>query len=266
MRELEANLDFDVEGFSREIQGIFRTHQLARQTETAITSLSLQQAYEIQKRCIAARVARGESTVGWKIGCTSTAIQQQFGLAQPICGRILSPHTHDDGAKFRMSEFIDCAVEPEMVFQIGRDLSEDMDSEDLRTAIAGISAGIELHNYRFWYGKPSSQELIASNGIHAALVVGPRRELLPQTDLDLEQVSIFVNSVLAAAGTGVEIMGGPLTSLRWLVLHLAGRGLRVRAGDLVIPGSAVKLVPVAAGDKVEARFASIGSCTATFRK
>jgi 2-keto-4-pentenoate hydratase len=110
-----------------------------------------------------------------------------------------------------------------MGFHIRRDLTEDMDGEDLRNAIAAVSAGIELHNYRFWYGTPSSQELIASNGIHAALVVGPGRELSPETNLDREGIRILVNDLLAAAGTGVEIMGGPLSSLRWLVLHLATR-------------------------------------------
>src|SRR5215510_14009998 len=192
MQNSETNPNSDVDAFSREILGIFRNHQLVRHTTSAITSLSLQEAYEVQDRCIAARVTNGESTVGWKIGCTSKAIQQQFGLTQPICGRILRPHTHDDGAAFSLAEFIDCAVEPEMVFHIGSDLSEAMSIEDLKTRIAAVSAGVELHNYRFWYGKPSSQELIASNGIHAALVVAERHKLPPDTNLDLEEVKILV--------------------------------------------------------------------------
>src|SRR5262245_26664819 len=264
MQDFEVNPNSDVDAFSREILAIFRDHQLIRHTMSAITSLSLQEAYEVQDRCIAARVSNGESTVGWKIGCTSKAIQQQFGLSQPICGRILRPYTHDDGAAFSITQFVDCAVEPEMVFHVGGDLSEGMSTEDLRARITAVSAGVELHNYRFWYGKPSSQELIASNGIHAALVVAERHKLPPDTNLDLEKVKILVNGVLAAAGTGTEIMGGPLSSLRWLVRHLASRGLCVRAGDLVIPGSAVKLISVGAGDNVEARFTSIGSCTAKF--
>jgi 2-keto-4-pentenoate hydratase len=259
-----VNPNSDVDAFSREILGIFRNHRLVRHTGSAITSLSLQEAYEVQDRCIADRVSKGESTAGWKIGCTSKAIQQQFGLTQPICGRILSPHVYDDGAAFSMAEFVNCAVEPEMVFHIGSDLSEDMRVEDLRARIAAVSAGVELHNYRFWYGKASSQELIASNGIHAALVVAKRRKLPPDTNLDLEEVQILVNGGVAAVGKGAEIMGGPLNSLCWLVRDLASRGLRVRAGDLVIPGSPVKLVSVAPGDEVEARFASLGNCIVRF--
>jgi 2-keto-4-pentenoate hydratase len=266
MRELEASPDSEVDAFAREMLGIFRQHRLVRQTAARIDSLSLERAYDVQDRCIAARLAAGERVVGWKIGCTSRAIQQQFGLTQPICGRLLAPHIYPDGAEFSVGQFTDCAVEPEMVFHIGRDLSEGMDAVDLRRSIEAVSAGIELHNYRFWHGQPSSQELIASNGIHAGLVIAQQAGLSPETNLDLEETCLFVNDVLVVAGIGAEIMGGPLNSLRWLVLHLAKKGLRVQAGDLVIPGSAVKLVKVAAGEKVEVRFASVGSCRASFQR
>lgn len=264
MQRLKANLGSEIDAFSREMLEIFQQHQLTRQTAIDINTLSLEQAYQVQDHYIAARVSSGEHVIGWKIGCTSKAIQQQFGLAQPICGRLLRPHVYEDGSRFSVADFVDCAVEPEMVFHIGTDLSDDMDQAALRNSIAAITAGIELHNYRFWYGKPSSQELIASNGIHAALVVGQRRELSPHTNLALEEISILVNEAVAVAGTGAEIMGGPLNSLRWLVQHLAKRGQRVRAGDLVIPGSAVKLVNITAGDSVEATFASSGTCSVHF--
>jgi 2-keto-4-pentenoate hydratase len=264
MQGLETDRDSAVDAFCREMLGIFKEHQLVRQTALEITSLTLEEAYKVQDRYIAARVSAGENIIGWKIGCTSRAIQQQFGLTQPICGRLMKPHIYSDNAAFSTRAFVDCAVEPEMVFFVGRDLLASMDAGDLRKSVSAVSAGVELHNYRFWYGKPSSQELITSNGIHAGLVVGQPRALSDETDLDLEAMSVLINDVDVAAGMGAEIMEGPLNSLRWLVLHLAKRGLQVRRGDLVIPGSAVKLVRVAAGDKVEAKFVSIGSCRASF--
>ena len=119
--------------------GIFRQHRLIRQTAAKIDSLPLERAYEVQDSYIAARLSAGERVVGWKIGCTSRAIQEQFGLTQPICGRLLAPHIYTDGTEFAVGEFIDCAVEPEVVFHIGRDLSEDMGATDLRKSIdAGL--------------------------------------------------------------------------------------------------------------------------------
>ena len=43
--------------------------------------LSIGDAYEVQRRVIAARVARGEQVVGYKVGCTSTAIRRHSGHA-----------------------------------------------------------------------------------------------------------------------------------------------------------------------------------------
>ena len=157
MRQVEANLNREVDAFSREMLGIFQRHQLKRQTTIDINSLSLEQAYQVQDRYVAARLSLGERVVGWKVGCTSKAIREQFGLAQPICARLLKPHVHEDDADFLVSDFINCAVEPEMVFHIGTDLLATMDDVALMNSIVAVSPGIELHNYRFWYGKPSSQ-------------------------------------------------------------------------------------------------------------
>ena len=44
-----------------------------------MASLTIEDAYEVQRRVIAARVERGEKVVGHKVGCTGRAIRRQFG-------------------------------------------------------------------------------------------------------------------------------------------------------------------------------------------
>ena len=72
-----------------------------------------------------------------------------------------------------------------------------------------------------------------------------------------------MNGEVKASGTCREIMGSPLLSIRWLARHTVSRGERLRAGELIIPGSAVALVRVAAHDTIEARFDSLPSCFVT---
>jgi 2-keto-4-pentenoate hydratase len=245
----------------REMGHIFRGHQ--RENEVAdLSGLSISQAYQVQEGFLGGRVEEGARVVGWKVGCTSAAIRRQFGLTQPISGKLMEPDIHRDGADLPASRYVDCAVEPELVFRLGSDIDGEADEETVIRAIAGVSAGIELHNYRFWYGKPTSQELIASNGIHAGLVLAEERPFPPNWDINSEEVSILVNGELKASGKCAEIMGGPLVSMKWLARHSSERGSRLRAGELVIPGSAVELVRVAAGDSIEARFSTLGSCHA----
>jgi 2-keto-4-pentenoate hydratase len=231
--------------------------------ELDISRLSLAQAYAVQDGFIAMRVQQGAKVVGWKVGCTSAAIRQQFGLTEPISGKLLMPDVFQSGDHLPASRFVDCAVEPELAVRLGAEIHGDMSDEQILDALDGVCAGIELHNYRFRYGRPTQEELIASNGIHAGLVLQPMLPLLPLWDLSSEEVSMLVNGQVKASGTCREIMGSPLHSIRWLARHAAERGEALRPGQLIIPGSAVALVRVAVHDTIEARFASLPSCFVT---
>src|SRR6266850_8306928 len=59
--------------------------------------LSLDDAYRIQFAIIDRRVAAGERQIGWKVGLTAKAIQEQFGFHEPVFGCILQsfPSGHE---------------------------------------------------------------------------------------------------------------------------------------------------------------------------
>lgn len=59
-----------------------------------------------------------------------------------------------------------------VVLHIASDLRSEMDDSEHRAAIRSASPGTEVHHYRFWYGEPTSQEVISLNGIHAGIVTG----------------------------------------------------------------------------------------------
>ncbi len=254
-----------LDAFAAEMYDLFRHHVLTRRHEVPIAQLTVEEAYAVQDRVIAARCAVGESPVGWKVGCTSRAVQRQFGLDAPVSARLMAPFLYDSGVRLAVGDFHGCAIEPEFAFRIGSDVDPArLTDDDLLAAIESVTAGIELHHYTFVHGAPTAQELIASNAIHAGVVLGsdPRPVM---ADLALEGVGAWVDGVLVESAMAAEILGsGPLASLRWLARHLDARGLRIRAGELVIPGSAVGLVRVAAGSRVDARFTRLGRCEAVF--
>jgi 2-keto-4-pentenoate hydratase len=248
-----------------ELAAVRRTGVLDCRCATPIGELDLATAYEVQDLLVAELVAAGEVVVGRKVGCTSRAVQEQFGLTQPVTARLLAPHVHDSGARLRAADFVQCAVEAELVLTIGASPDPaELSDEALASCVASVSAGIEVHHYVFAHGAPTSQELIASNALHGAVVLDGGR---PPTgvDLPMDGVGLWVNGALRASALQAEILGrGPWESLRWLVRHLDAVGRRLEPGELVLPGSAVPLVPVAAGDVVQARFTSFGSCEVTF--
>jgi 2-keto-4-pentenoate hydratase len=60
------------------------------------------------------------------------------------------------------------------------------------------------------------------------------------------------------------VLDHPLNALAALAAHLAERGLRARAGDVILSGAITDAIPIAAGDTIEARIAGLGSATVAF--
>jgi len=259
-------LDSTIQEFANTFIRIFYEGGSGQEPSRPIQSLSLEDAYRVQDSVFQLRIAKGEKLVGYKVGCTSRAIREQFGLQEPICGRLIEPHVYYGETDLDLSDYVSCALEPEFVLHIGSDIADpELDDESLLKAVDFVSPGLEVHNYKFWFGDPSSQELIASNGIHACLVVGKEKIATRDIDLATEVASLFIDDQLVASGAGQEIMnGGPLASLRWLVRHLTDRGEYLRVGQLVIPGSPVRLIPVAAGSVARASVTHVGSVRAKF--
>jgi 2-keto-4-pentenoate hydratase len=231
----------------------------------SVSQLSLSEAYKVQDLVAQKRIENGEELAGFKVGCTSTAIRRQLSLSEPISARMFRPHILGEGTHLKPSDYLNCAIEPEMVLRIGRDLYEEgLTDQQLIKAIDYVSAGIEVHNFKFWFQPPSSQELICSGGLLADLVVGPEKVSPQELSFSKELFRVYLNGQLIEHKPASEIMGGPLTSLRWLVNSLVMRGTVLKEGSLVIPGSPVELIPITNNTNVKVAIEGIGTVTASF--
>ena len=244
-----------------------RNNAWPSESESSPGDLSIEDAYRVQDLVAQKRIESGESIAGYKVGCTSDAIRQQFGLSEPISGRLFRPHVFDENTTFDWTTFVNCAIEPEMVFAIDRELRADhVTDEDLIKAIDYVSPAIELHHYVFWHQPPTTQELICSGGIHAGVVVGEARVNPRSLDFQSESFRVYQNDVEVTSGQSAAIMGSPLRSLRWLVQFLGKRNETLKPGSLVIPGSPVKLVNVGEDCNVRIDIENVGSMTVTFQR
>ena len=232
-----------------------------------VSHISIAEAYTVQDLVTEMRVQRGEEVVGFKVGCTSKAIRSQFGLNEPISGRLFSPYVYEDGAEINRNKYVNCAIEPEMVLTIGVDLCGiGLPHDQLIDAIECVSAGIELHNFRFWFTPPTSQELICSGGIHAGLIVGNTKVSPKQLSFEHELFSVRKNGELITEAPASEIMGSPIHSLRWLVDSLTKRGSCLKKGSLVIPGSPVGLTCIDQDTALSVEVDGVGVVVAHFKE
>ena len=230
-----------------------------------VSQISIEDAYTVQDLVTEKRVQRGEEVVGYKVGCTSEAIRSQFRLNEPVSGRLFNPHVHEEGTAVNWKNYVNCAIEPEMVLTIGVDLyGTNLPHDQLIDAIECVSVGIELHNFRFWFSPPTSQELICSGGIHAGLIVGKNKVSPKQLSFEHELFSVRKNGELITEAPASEIMGGPIHSLGWLVDSLTNRGSCLEKGSLVIPGSPVGLTCIDQDTELSIEIAGVGVLVSHF--
>ena len=243
----------------------FYNRRFSGDTSINLSELSLRDAYLVQDKVTEKRVQKGETVVGYKVGCTSPAIRAQFGLQEPIHGKLFTPHFYMGGAGFFWNDFMNCSIEPEMVLRIGKDLKgENLSDETLIESIEYVRPGIKLHHFKFWFSPTTSQELICSNGIHAGLIVGDTKVSPRKLSFRNEIFKVSKNGTVVTQAHASEIMGGPLHSLRWLVGHLTRNDRILGAGNFVIPGSPTELITIDAETELEVEISQIGRVAANF--
>lgn len=254
-----------INSLAEKFLGLFLQRKWEGEFWPYVPDLDIDEAYQVQDLVAKMRLEKGEQIAGFKVGCTSQAIRSQFGLQEPISGRLFTPHIYQEGADINWNHYVNCAIEPEMVFRIGIDLKgENLSDDQLINAIEYVSPGIEIHNFKFWYSPPSSQELICSGGIHAGLVIGQQKVSAQNLSFRDEVFRVYQDDALVTEAPASEIMGGPLHSLRWLVKFLTRRGIDLKKGSLVIPGSPVELVNIATDTQLKVVIDNLGSVVTQF--
>jgi 2-keto-4-pentenoate hydratase len=217
--------------------------------------LSLDEAYRIQLALIDRRCAAGERQIGWKVGLTSKAIQQQFGFHEPCFGCILE--TRPSGHVFAAGELIRPGFETEICVRLDRPLAGAATLEQVRAAVAAVHPSFEITETR---GDPGQIALmLADNAQQRSVILGAPVALAPELRLDQVEARVELNGSVVATGLGAAVLEHPLNSVAWLARKLGEYGRSLRAGELVMTGSLVRQFPLAPGDRAWASFSGIGT-------
>jgi 2-keto-4-pentenoate hydratase len=212
--------------------------------------LTIPQSYELQSEIARLREERGEKIIGYKIGCTSKTIQEQLGVSEPIFGRIFDTGCFPSGTRLSYARYANLAVEGELAVRLSKDLAgSSLTEQECRRAIAAVFPVIELHNYVLHEARSPGPELIAGNGMHAGFVLGEESPRCGPSAA-VHSICIRINGVRVGAVEGPGAFAGASESLRWLAGRLAGIGLSLGEGQIILTGSPMPLFPVGAGSKI----------------
>jgi 2-keto-4-pentenoate hydratase len=222
------------------------------------------EAYEIQRALEHAVTGRGERVIGWKVGFTSAAAQEAYGVVEPVAGFMLASGVFGSGDAVRASRFVGLGVEAEIAFPLKADLAgPGVTTVSALLAVEGALPALELIDLRF-AGKPRGADMIADGVAANAIVLGQPLTPVASLDLALEGLVFEQNGQIVATNTAAEVMGNPLRSIAWLANTLATMGRGLRAGDVVLTGSISKILRPKAGESVRASFTRLGSVSCRF--
>ncbi len=228
------------------------------------------QAYEIQSLLNARLETLGLGPrTGYKIGCTTSVMQEFLEIDHPCAGGIMAGTVHHQVGDTRFDDFQHVGVECEIAVRMSEDVvispGRKTTSAEVARAVGSCMVAIEIVDDRYAdYATTSTPTLIADNFFGASCVLG--EEITSWRDLDLENIGgrMLVDETEVGAGQGSAILGHPLNALSWLASELAKTGQILKADEFVLLGSIVKTHWVNRGESIIAEIDGLGRIEARF--
>lgn len=219
---------------------------------------ALDSAYAIQDCAI---IRFGDAVAGWKIGRIWPPHSETFGanrLAGPIFGSSIDIAASSALPAGRIFGGGFGAAEAEFLLRIGEAPDPAKKTYSLAEAadmIGRAHVGIEVASSPL----PTINELgpavtISDFGNNNGLIVGAAIDDWRNAGFADWAVSLCVDGVEVGNGTASAFPDGPIGSVRFLLEHLAQRGIALAAGSWISSGAVTGVHPVSVGQKVDARF------------
>jgi 2-oxo-3-hexenedioate decarboxylase len=225
--------------------------------DPALASLTIDDAYEIQRLSLVRRYGRGERRIGIKMGFTSRAKMVQMGVNDMIWGRLTDRMLVEPGGSISFQQYVHPRAEPEIAFLLKSPLSGRVDAMTAMAAVAAIAPAIEIIDSRYDNFTFSATDVVADNSSASALVVGAWGD--HRSDFSNRGMVLEIDGAARQIGSSAAILGNPIYSLVAAARLVAERGERLEAGDIVMAGAATAAEPVAPGQFVRLSVEGLGS-------
>lgn len=241
-----------------------KTRDVIPQLSKTYPEMKIEDAYDVQRRWAAARIAAGARIVGRKIGLTSRAMQQASKMTEPDYGVILDDRLFRDGQRIDASLFIKPRLETELAFIMGGDLSgTGCQLHDVLRATEFVTPALEIIDYRTEVPR-AIVDTIADNAAYAAIVTGGRTVRPFDVDLRWIGATLSQNGVIEETGLSAGVMGHPAAGIAWLVNKLAPLKDGLKKGDIVLAGSFTRPIDIKTGDVIQADYGELGGIGVSF--
>lgn len=254
-----------IEQYGDELYQAFVSRRVIAPLLSREPQIRLEDAYRIQERFVAQRLAAGETIVGKKIGATSKPVQDFLGVYQPDFGMLTSGMVFADGDTLDLSQMIQPKAEAELAFVLKHDLKgPGITAMDVIRATDYVVPCFEIVDSRIRDWQIKIQDTVADNASCGVFVLGTTQGDPRRLDITLAGMVLEKNGEVFSTGVGAAVQGSPANAVAWLANTLGELGIPFKAGEVILSGSQSALVPVADGDELVCRVGGLGSCRVRF--
>ncbi|MBV6273273.1 2-oxo-hepta-3-ene-1,7-dioic acid hydratase [Alcaligenaceae bacterium CGII-47] len=234
-------------------------------------SITIADAYAIQRAGIELQLAQGHTIKGHKIGLTSRAMQQSSQITEPDYGVLLDNMIFDSGGDISLSHFVSPRVEVELAFYLkDRIEGANVTLFDVLSATDYVIPAIEIIDARCHRIDPETKQprrvmdTISDNAASAGVMTGGRA--IRPLDVDLRWISalLYRNGVIEETGVAAGVLDHPANGIVWLARKLAAYGVALEPGHLILAGSFTRPVAVHPGDTFHVDYGTMGSIACRF--
>jgi 2-oxo-3-hexenedioate decarboxylase len=203
---------------------------------SASETVSVDDAYEIQRLSIDRRIARGEKLVGLKLGFTSKAKMIQMGVDDMIWGRLTDQMTIEQDGTIDLASYVHPRVEPEIAFLIRSPLRGEVTLDEAQAAVESVAPAMELIDSRYEAFKFNLADVVADNCSSSGYVIGAWQ----QADVDLQNLGMQLafDGETVQQGSSAAILGNPLESLVNAARLADSAGFGLEPGWILLAGAA----------------------------
>jgi len=231
---------------------------------SSVNELTLEQAFDVQDLVGERLAAPQGGLAGYKIAWNSDALKKKMEMPHPGMGRVFRKAVRNDGAKLALRNYNDLMIEVEIVAFLSADIKPGTvhTAENVGPCISSFTAGFEVLDRHKGSEHANAPSILAHNVFNAGVILGDRR--LPLEDLDSIRMTtrFFQGEKIITEGKSLAPQN-PLDAVAFISNHFTGRGVTLKAGEMILCGSHIPLFKVNHPGEFSASLGPLGDVSFT---
>ncbi len=251
--------------FAKELLAAWDDGRIVSSVAARHPAFNWDDAYAVSAEITRLRRARGEKTVGRKIGFTNRNIWPQYDMTSPIWHHVYDRtliHSQNSVATLSLAGSSQPLIEPEIAFKLRGPVPVNCDDPaQILQAIEWYAPSFEIVCCHFANWKCTPAEYAADFSLHWRLIMGTPvavSEDLATLSRQLHDCTIALskNGGVMDRGAGANALGHPALALGFLAGIVARQPAfdPLSAGEVITTGTLTSALPVKAGETWQSRY------------